>query len=203
MTARSSTRELILMTEISVNRISDISNLNSHSNRIVPVPYRRICEEICRSNTNGNQHKRISNAQRDLFEEEEDEYNDDDVEVDYHEYSGVDYEEEEEEEEDKEVEDEEVEEEEEEEEGANHNGYYEDKIEYSDEYDDDDHGEEERYVGYTDTENKDGYDEREGEYSEDGIDQESLDHDSINEGLEFAYHTERELECVDIGLIRR
>ncbi|KAJ5153968.1 uncharacterized protein N7500_009407 [Penicillium coprophilum] len=133
---------------------------------------------------------------RDLFEEEEDEYNNNDLEVDYYEYSGVNYKEEEEEEEDKEVGDKE-----EEEEGANHNRYYKDEIEYSDEYNND-YREEERYIGYTDTENKDGYDKREGKYSEDRIDQESLDHDSINKGLEFAYHTERELECVDISLIR-
>lgn len=77
--------------------------------------------------------------------------------------------------------------------------------------------EEGRYGGYTDEENEDGYHGTEGEYSEDdsegdddyddskkdGVDQESPDHDSINEGPEFAYHTERELECVDIGLIRR
>lgn len=121
--------------------------------------------------------------------------------MDYHEYSGVDYEEEEEEE-------------------AVQNGHYEDENQYSDqvdEYDDDDNGEDEGYGEYTDEENEDGYDEREGEYSEDdsegddeyedsekdGLNQEGPDHDSIDEGPEFAYHTERELESVDIGLIRR
>ncbi|KAJ5588782.1 hypothetical protein N7537_011460 [Penicillium hordei] len=150
-------------------------------------------ERVGRSNADGSQHKSISIAQRDIFEEEEEGYNDEDVEVEYHEYSGVDYEEEEEE-------------------AAVQNGYYEDENDYRDEYDDDDNRVEE-YGGHTDEENEDGYDEYSGDDSEDDdkdedshedeTDQENPGHDSIGEGPKFAYHTERELECVDISLIRR
>ncbi|KAK4863061.1 hypothetical protein LT330_010576 [Penicillium expansum] len=153
-------------------------------------------ERIGRSNTDGNQNKRVSNAQSELFEEEEDDEN---LEEDDDEYSGADYEEEEAEEEE-----------------AGQNGYYDDGNEYIDQVEENDDGEGGGYGGYTDKENDYGYDETDGEYSKDDseddddddsqndrIDQGDPDHDSIDEGPEFDYNTERELDCVDVGLIRR
>ncbi|OGE56162.1 hypothetical protein PENARI_c003G03280 [Penicillium arizonense] len=154
-------------------------------------------ERVGRSNTQGNHHKKSRNAQRDLPNEAEDEYDDGDVQAGYHEESGVDDEEEEEQEE-------------------THNGYHGDENEYSDQEDEYDDDEEEEYDEYDDEENEhdqgegDGYDEGEGEEDDeyddaedDELDQENPDHDSFYDGPELIYHTERELECVDIGLVRR
>ena len=115
----------------------------------------------------------------------------------YHEESGVDDEEEEEQEE-------------------THNGYHGDENEYSDQEDEYDDDEEEGYDEYDDEENEydqgegDGYDEGEGEENNkyddsenDELDQEGPDHDSFDDGPELIYHAERELDCVDIALVRR
>jgi hypothetical protein len=119
------------------------------------------------------------------------------VQAGYHEESGVDDEEEEEQEE-------------------THNGYHGDENEYSDQGDEYDDDEEEGYDEYDDEENEydqgegDGYDEGEGEENDeyddsenDELDQEGPDHDSFDDGPELIYHAERELDCVDIALVRR
>ncbi|KAJ6142217.1 hypothetical protein N7497_011316 [Penicillium chrysogenum] len=157
-------------------------------------------ERVGRSNIQRNQHRKNRNAQRDPFDEAEDGYGDGDVQARYHDDSGVDDGEEEEE---------------------AQNGYHDDENQYSDQEDEhydyeEEEEEEEEYDEYDDEENEydqgegDGYDEGEGgedgEYDDtekDGLDQEVLDHDSFDDGPELVYHTERELEYVDIGLVRR
>ncbi|KAJ6069146.1 hypothetical protein N7499_011033 [Penicillium canescens] len=101
-----------------------------------------------------------------------------------------------------------VDDEEEEEQEETHNGYHGDENEYSDQEDEYDDDEEEGYDEYDDEENEydqgegDGYDEGEGEEN-DELDQEGPDHDSFDDGPELIYHAERELDCVDIALVRR
>lgn len=149
-----------------------------------------------RSNTDGNQNKRVSNAQSELFEEEEDDEN---LEEDNNEYSGTDYKEEEAEEEE-----------------ASQNSYYDNRNEYINQVEENDNREGRGYSGYTDKENDYRYDETDSKYSKDNseddddndsqndrIDQGDLDHNSIDKGPEFDYNTERELDCIDVGLIRR
>ncbi|KAJ5882305.1 uncharacterized protein N7529_000977 [Penicillium soppii] len=152
-------------------------------------------ERVARLNTQLNQHKKNRNVQRNRSDEPENRYNDGDVQTRYHKDSGVDDEENEEEAQDE---------------------YLDGEDKYSDQedeyYDDDDEEEEEEeeYDEYDDEEieydrgERDGYDEGKGEYSEENLlDQEVLGHDSSDDGPELVYHTERELECVDIGLVRR
>jgi hypothetical protein len=112
-----------------------------------------------------------------------------------------------------------VDDDEEEEQKKAHSRYHRDENEYGgqkDEYDDD---EGEGYDGFDDgfdEENEyyqgegEGYDKEEGEEDDEydnaekkNLDQEGPEHDSFDDGPELIYHTERELDCVDMALVRR